>query len=155
MYYLLFNLFYSKLCSEKIVASLNSTIYQEALFTRWMLEQVIFVSEDNEKVLQFSSSENLPQDSTLLVPSSNSCCTLFWTYFQLTCLLWKRVLNGNSGPLFQKATYVTRITVKLYEQSPSHVQKHITNVFCSSVQILLLCDQIAITAIKGMNLIFI
>ena len=155
MYYLVFNLFCSKLCSEKIVASLNSTIYQEVLFTRWMLEQVIFVWEDKEEVLQSSSSENLSQESTPLIPSSKSCCTLFWAYFQLTCLLWKRVLNGNSGPLFQKVTYVTHITVKLYEQSPSHVQKHITNVFCSSGQILLLCDQIAITAIKGTNLIFI
>ena len=153
---MVFNLFCSKLCWEEIVASLNSTIYQEVLFTRWMLEQVIFVWEDKEEVLQSSSSENLSQESTPLIPSSKSCCTLFWAYFQLTCLLWKRVLNGNSGPLlFQKVTYVTRITVKLYEQSPSHVQKHIADAFCSSAQILLLCGQIAITAIKGTNLKFI
>ena len=152
---MVFNLFCSKLCWEEIVASLNSTIYQEVLFTRWMLEQVIFVCEDKEEVLQSSSSENLSQESTPLIPSSKSCCTLFWAYFQLTCLLWKSVLNGNSGLLFQKTTYVTRITVKLYEQSPSHVQKHIADAFCSSAQILLLCGQIAITAIKGTNLKFI
>ena len=150
-----FNLFCSKLCWQEIVASLNSTISQEVLFTRWMLEQVILVCEDNKEAFQSSSTENLLQEPTPLIPSSKSCCTLFWAYFQLTCLLWKRVLNGNSGLLFQKTTYVTRITVKLYEQSPSHVQKHVTDAFCSSAQILLLCGQIAITAIKGTNLIFI
>ena len=148
-----FNLFCSKLCWEEIVASLNSNISQEVFFTRWTLERVILVCEDNQEVFQLSSSENLPQESTPLIPSSKSCCTLFWAYFQLTCLLWKRVLNGNSGLLFQKITYVTHITAKLYEQSPSHVQKHITNAFCSSAQIILLCGQIAITAIKGTNLI--
>ena len=137
------------------MASLNSNISQEVLFTRWMLEQVILVCEDKEEALQLSSSENLFQETTPLILSSKSCCTLFWAYFQLTCLLWKRVLNGNGGLLFQKITYVTNITVKLYEQSPSHVQKHITNAFCSSTQILLLCGQIAITAIKGTNLIYI
>ena len=136
------------------MASLNSSVSQEVLFTRWMLEQVIFVCEDKEEVLQVSSSENPSQESTPLIPSSSACCTLFWAYFQLTCLLWKRVLNGIGGPLFQKITYVTRITVKLYEQSPSSVQKCIANTFCSSAQILLLCGQIAITAVKGMNMIF-
>ena len=152
---MVFNLFCSKLCWEEIVAFLNSTIYQEVLFTRWMLEQLILVYEDKEEVLQLSSSENLSQETTPLIPSCRSCCTLFWAYFQLMCLLWKRVLNGNSGLLFQKITYVTHITVKLYEQSPSHIQKHITDAFCSSAQILLLCGQIAITAIKGTNLMFI
>ena len=149
------NLFCSKLCWEEIVAFLNSNISQQVLFTRWMLEQVILICEDKKEVLQLSSSENLSQETTPLIPSCRSCCTLFWAYFQLTCLLWKRVLNGNSGLLFQKITYVTNITAKLYEQSPSHVQKHITNAFCSSTQILLLCGQIAITAIKGTNLIYI
>ena len=134
------------------MASINSNIDQEVLFTRWMVEQVIFVDGGKEKLLQESSPENLP---TSLIPSSCACCTLFWAYFQLTCSLWKRVLNGNSGLLFQKTTYVTRITVKLYEQSPSTVQKRITNAFCSSAQILLLCGQIGITAIKGTNLMSI
>ena len=137
------------------MASLNSNISQEVSFIRWMMEEVIFVCEDKEEVLQLSSSENLSQEATPLVPSSRSCYNLFWAYFQLTCLLWKRVLNGNSGLLFQKITYVTCITAKLYEQSPSHAQKHITDAFCSSTQILLLCGQIAITAIKGTNLMFI
>ena len=150
---MVFNLFCSKLCWEEIVASLKSTISQEVLFTRWMQEQVI--CEDKEEVLQLSSSENLSQESTPLIPSSSACYTLFWAYFQLTCLLWKRVLNGNSGLLFKKTTHVTHITVKLYEQSPLHVQKHITDTFCSSAQILLLCGQIALTAIKGTNLRFI
>jgi len=132
------------------MASLNSSISQEVLFTRWMLEQVIFVCEDKEEVLQVSSSENPSQESTPLIPSSSACCTLFWAYFQLTCLLWKKVLNGNGALLFQKITYVTRITVKLYEQSSSGVQKHITDAFCSRVQIFLLCGQIAVAAIKGM-----
>ena len=149
------NLLYSKLRWEEMMVSLNSSISQEVLFTRWMLEQVIFVCEDKEEVLQVSSSENPSQESTLLIPSSSACCTLFWAYFQLTCLLWKKVLNGNGGLLFQKITYVTRITVKLYEQSPSSVQKCIANTFCSSAQILLLCGQIAITAVKGMNIIII
>ena len=137
-----------------MIASLNSSISQEVLFTRWMLEQVIFVCEDKEEVLEVSSSENPSQESTLLISSSGACCTLFWAYFQLTCLLWKRVLNGNGGPLFQKITYVTHITVKLYEQSPSGVQKDISNKICSSARVLLLCSQIAITAVKGMNMIF-
>ena len=152
---MIFNLFCSKLCWEEVVASLNSTISQQVLFTRWMLEKVIFVCEGKEEVLQLSPSENLSQETTPLIPSCRSCCTLFWAYFQLTCLLWKRVLNGNSGLLFQKITYVTHVTAKLYEQNPSHVQKHITDAFCSSTQILLLCGQIAITAIKGTNLMLI
>ena len=135
------------------MVSLNSSISQEVLFTRWMLEQVIFVCEDKEEVLRVSSSENLSQESTHLISSSSACCTLFWAYFQLTCLLWKRVLNGNGGLLFQKITYVTHITVELYEQSPSNVQKCIANAFCSSAQILLLCGQIAITAIRSKDLI--
>ena len=147
------NLFCSKLCWEEIVASLNSTISQQVLFTRWMLEQVILICEDKKEVLQLSSSENLSQETTPLIPSCRSCCTLFWAYFQLTCLLWKRVLNGNGDILFQKIAYVTHFTVKLYEQSPSHVQKQITDAFCSSAQILLLCGQIAIIAIKGTYLI--
>ena len=137
-----------------MMVSLNSSISQEVLFTRWMLEQVIFVCEDKEEVLQVSSSENLSQESTHLISSSSACCTLFWAYFQLTCLLWKRVLNGNGALLFQKITYVTHVTVKLYEQSPSSVQKDITNKICSSAQVLLLCGQIAITAVKGTNMIF-
>ena len=118
-----------------------------------MLEQVIFVCEDEEEVLQLSLSEHLSRESTPLIPSSSACCTLFWAYFQLTCLLWKRVLNGNGGLLFQKITYATHITVELYEQSPSNVKKCIANAFCSSVQILLLCGQIAITAIRGKGLV--
>ena len=144
------NLPFSRLCWEEIVMSLKSNISQEVLFTRWMVEQVILGYEHKKELLQMSSSEKLPELSTPLIFCSSSCHTLFWTYFQLTCILWKRVLNGNSGPLlFQKTTYVTYIIVKLYEQSPSHIQKHITDVFCSSAQILLLCGQIAITAIKG------
>ena len=142
-----------KLCWEEIVASLKSNISQEMLFTRWMLEQVIFVCEDEEEVLQLSLSEHLSRESTPLIPSSSACCTLFWAYFQLTCLLWKRVLNGNGGLLFQKITYATHITVELYEQSPSNVKKCIANAFCSSVQILLLYGQIAITAIRGKGLV--
>lgn len=115
-----------------------------------MVEQVIIVRGDKEKLLQASLSENLP---TPLISSSSACCSLFWAYFQLTYLLWKRVLNGSSGLLLQKTTYVTHITVKLYEQSPLHVQKRIADAFCSGAQILLLCGQIAITAIKGKNLI--
>ena len=135
---------------EEIAASLNLNIAQEALITRWMVKRLIY----EEDLLQLSSSEN-SEELTPLLPSSKSCCTLFWAYFQLTCLLWKRVLNGNGGLLFQKITYVTHITVKLYEQSPSNVQKHITDAFCFSAQILLLCCQIAITAIKGTYLIFL
>ena len=144
------NLPFSRLCWEEIVMSLKSNISQEVLFTRWMVEQVILGYEHKKELLQISSSEKLPELSTPLIFCSSSCHTLFWTYFQLTFILWKRILNGNSGPLlFQKTTYVTHIIVKLYEQSPSHIQKHITDVFCSSTQVLLLCGQIAITAIKG------
>ena len=135
------------------MASLNSSVSQEVLFTRWMLEQVIVVCEDKEEVLQVSSSEYPSQESTPLISSSSTCCTLFWAYFQLTCLLWKRVLNGNDGLMSQKITYVTNIVVKLYEQSPSEVQKDIANTFCSCAQALLLCGQIAISAIKGTYLI--
>lgn len=134
---------------------MNLNIDQEVLFTRWMMEQVVFVCSGKEKLLQESSSENLPEKSTPLIPSSSACCTLFWAYLQLTYLLWKKVLNGNGDLFFQKVTYVTHITVKLYEQSPPTVQNDIIKAFCSSAQILLLCGQISITAIKGMNLIFI
>ena len=139
------------------MASINSTIDREVLFTRWMMEQVIFICNDKEKVLEESSSESLPEKSTLLISSSSACYALFWAYFQLTCLLWKKILNGNGGLLFQKITYVTHITAELYEQSPSSVQKCIVNVFSSSadVQNLLLFGQMAITAMKGTYLIFV
>ena len=144
------NLPFSRLCCEEVVASLKSNISQEVLFTRWMVKQVILGYEHKKELLQMSSRETSPELSTPLIFSSSSCHTLFWTCFQLTCILWKRLLNGNIGPLlFQKITHITHITVKLYEQSPSTVQKHITDAFCSSTQILLLCGQIAITAIKG------
>ena len=153
---LFINLHFSKLCWKEIVVSLNLKIDREALFTKWVMEQISLVCGDIEELPQVSSSESLPkvstrQESTLLIPSSSACCTLFWAYFQLTCLLWKRVLNGNGGPLFQKITYVTHITVKLYEQSPSNDQKCIANTFCTNadVQNLLLCGQMAITAMKG------
>ena len=96
------------------MASINSTIDREVLFTRWVMEQVIFICNDKEKVLEESSSESLPEKSTLLISSSSACYALFWAYFQLTCLLWKKVLNGNGGLLFQKITYVTHITAELY-----------------------------------------
>ena len=125
-------------------------ISQEALFTSWMVEQLLFVCEDEDEVLQLSSSENLPE--VHLSPSCGACYTLFWTYIQLSCLLWKRVLNGSSGLLLQKTTYITQITIKLFEQSPTNIQKYIADVFSSSSQILQLCCQIALTAIKGMYL---
>ena len=138
------------MCWEEAVASLNSTISQEVAFTRWMLEQVVLGCGDKKELLQISSKDKLLEVSTPLIFSSSSCQSLFWTCFQLICILWKRVLIGNSGLLlFQKIIYVTHIAVKLYEQSPSDVQKHITSAYCSSAQILLLCGQIAITAIKG------
>ena len=138
-------LFSSFLCWEEVVASLKSNVSQEVSLTRWMVEQVIIVCDDKNE----SSSGSLPEVSTPLIPSSKSCSTLLLAYFQLTCLLWKRVLKGNNSPLFQKTTYVTHITIKLYEQSPLHVQKHISDVFSSSAQILLLCGQIALMVIKG------
>ena len=125
-------------------------ISQEGLFTSWMVKELLFVCEDKEEILQLSSSENLSQ--VHLSPSCGACYTLFWTYIQLSCLLWKRVLNGSTGLLLQKTTYITQITIKLYEQSPTNIQKYIANVFSSSAEILQLCCQIALTAIKGMYL---
>ena len=45
--------------------------------------------------------------------------------------------------------YITLITVKLYEQSPSDVQSCIISKFCSSAHILLLCGKISVVVIKG------
>jgi len=146
---LFIDLFFSKFCWEELVAFLNSKISQEVSLKRWMVDQLIFVCDDNKELLEMSLSESLPEVSTFLIPSSKACCTLLLAYFQLTCLLWRRVLEGNNGSLFQKIIYVTHITIKLYEQSPLHVQKHITDAFCSSAQTLLLCGQIALIAIKG------
>ena len=150
MYQFCYSSTFSRLCWEEAVASLNSFISQEVAFTRWMLEQVVLRCGDKTELLQISSNDKLLEVSTPLIFCSSSCQSLLWTCFQLICILWKRVLIGNSGLLlFQKIIYVTHITLKLYEQSPSDVQKHITSAYCSSAQTLLLCGQIAISAIKG------
>lgn len=143
--------YFRKLCSEETVASLK-LVSQEVLFTSWMVEQLLFVCDD-KKIPQLSSNENLPE--VRLPPSSGACYTLLCPYIQLSILLWKRVWNENSGLLLRKIIYVTHVTVKLYEQSPTSIQKYIADVFSSSAKILLLCCQIAITAIKGMYLFFV
>jgi len=71
------------------------------------------------------------------------------TYAQLTCLLWKRILNEYCDLVVEKLQYTVHITVNLYGQSPSDVQCSIISKFCSSPQILLLCTKLAIIAIKG------
>lgn len=143
--------YFRKLCSEETVASLK-LVSQEVLFTSWMVEQLLFVCDD-KKIPQLSSNENLPE--VRLPPSSGVCYTLLCPYIQLSILLWKRVWNENSGLLLRKIIYVTHVTVKLYEQSSTSIQKYIADVFSSSAKILLLCCQIAITAIKGMYLFFV
>jgi len=85
-----------KMYWEEITASLLLNLSQEAIITRWMVKRLIFVCDYKEEQLHLSSSE-IPEELTHLLPSSCACCTLFWAYFQLTCLLWKRVLNGNDG----------------------------------------------------------
>ena len=145
----LFHFFFSTLPVEETLVSLNSTISQEELFSKWMVEQVMLAHDDKGTVSQPLPSGNLSQVSTPQLLSTNTCSILFWTYTQLTCLLWKRALNEKCDLIVEKLQYTVHITVNLYGQSPSDVQCSIISKFCSSPQILLLCSKLAIIAIKG------
>ena len=138
----------SELSWESILTSLESNISQEEVFSKWIIEQVIFTSDEKKNLLQLQSSEDLSLVSIPLLPSASACTTIFWAYLQLTCFLWKRILNEYSISV-KKLMYITLITVKLYEQSPSDVQSCIISKFCSSAHILLLCGKISVVTIKG------
>ena len=114
----------------------------------WIMNQVMIACDDENIPFRLQSGEDLSQGSILLLPSASACTTIFWAYLQLTCLLWKRVLNECSLPV-EKLMHATLVTIKLYEQSPSDVQSCIISKFCSSAHILLLCGKISIVAIKG------
>ena len=138
----------SKLPWENILALIESKVSQEELVSKWILDQVMIAYDDENILHQLQSSEDLSEESIPLLPSASACTTMFWACLQLTCLLWKRVLNKYNISV-EKLMYTTLITVKLYEQSPSDVQSCIISKFCSSAHILLLCGKISVVVIKG------
>ena len=139
----------SKLPWENILALIESKVSQEELVSKWIMDIVMIACDDENILLQLQSSEDLSEESIPLLPSASACATIFWACLQLTCLLWKRVLNKYNISVEKQLMYTTLVTVKLYEQSPSDVQSCIINKFCSSAHILLLCGKISIVAIKG------
>ena len=142
-------LFSSKLSWEKALALIESKVSQEELVSKWIMDIVMIACDDENILLQLQSSEDLSEESIPLLPSASACTTMFWACLQLTCLLWKRFLNKYNLSVEKQLTYITLVTVKLYEQSPSDIQSCIITKFCSSAHILLLCGKISVVVIKG------
>lgn len=87
-----------------------------------------------------------------LLRSISSLLSLFWVYFQLTCLQWKHAVSGYSTPsdaISWKLKHSTHVTICVYEQCPADDQNLIIDQFHSKTDVIRLCGKLAIAAVKG------
>ena len=150
LYVIKYTLKFSRLLCQDKLEMLEARISDEELCTMWMIEHITM---DSSVTLERKDHPELCSAHLPILPSTGTLECLFWSYFQLACVLWNQILTDGrnlNALLAKKLGHTVRLATLIFEQSPQDIQDCIIRKICMSSDILLLCGRLAVALIKGM-----